>query len=314
MTEQPSPTTHRIAYLAGHGVGPEVTAAASRALDHLSRRHGFRVDEIHPPFGAETLIHSGSALPPATQRATASADAILVAGATEPALAALRASVGPAIRVTRTLDALGDSTVYAPLDDTGMPAAVARALAAAKTAGGRVMAVGVDETWLAHLADHSPVVVDHRPLTEALELLAGNAAGTVIAGQSVGDALATAPLLVGHERLTASADLPLVGPGVFAPTHGNDHVDSGHGVADPTEMLLATALLLSEGLGLRDAGRALERSVSTTLSRTRMPMTSNGTIVRETTREFVDAVLALIPSARRDTDIAPGVKGMSVTG
>ena len=145
MSEQPSPTTHRIAYLAGHGVGPEVTAAASRALDHLSRRYGFRVDEVHPPFGAETLMHAGTTLPPATQRATSTADAILVAGATEPALAILRASAAPVVRVTRTLDALGDSTVFAPLDDSGMPAAIDRAVAAAGTTGVTVVAVGLDE-------------------------------------------------------------------------------------------------------------------------------------------------------------------------
>ena len=100
-------------------------------------------------------------------------------------------------------------------------------------------------------------------------------------------------------------------PGVFTQ---NDHVDGGHGVADPTEMLLATALLLSEGLGQREAGRTLEASVTVALTRDRAPVASHGTSVRETTREFVDAVLALIPSARRDTDIAPGVTGMSVTG
>ena len=304
MSDQPSPTTHRIAYLAGHGVGPEVTAAASRALDHLSRRHGFRVDEVHPPFGAETLIHSGDALPPATRRATASADAILVAGATEPALASLRASVAPAIRVTRTLDALGDSTVFAPLDESGVPVAIARAVAAAKTAGSGVGAVDVDQTWRAHF-ERSPVTIEQLSLAEALELLAGSATVTVIAGPSVADALASA----GNERLTATAELPLDGPGLFAPTHGNDHVDDGHGVADPTEMLLATALLLSEGLDLREAGRSLERSVAAALGGTRTPMTSNGTTVRETTREFVDAVLGLIPNARRETDVALGVTG-----
>jgi hypothetical protein len=220
----------------------------------------------------------------------------------------LRASVKPVVRVTRILDALGDTTAYAPLDDSGVQVAVSRALAAATTAGSSVIAVGLDEAGRAQL-EGSPVAVEHRSLAETLELLRGNPAPSVIVGASLGD-----DSTFDHGRLTATADLPLSGPGVFAPTHGSDHVDDGHGVADPTEMLLATALLLAEGLGLREAGRALERSLTGALGRARTPMASNGTTVKETTREFVDAVLALIPSARRDANIAPGVTGMSVTG
>ena len=42
--------TFVVACLAGHGIGPEVTAAASRALAQVSRHHGFRIEEVHPPF------------------------------------------------------------------------------------------------------------------------------------------------------------------------------------------------------------------------------------------------------------------------
>src|SRR4051812_42136232 len=138
-----SATPHRIACLAGHGIGPEVTAAASRALEHLSRRHGFRFDEIHPPFEAEALTHGADTLPPSTRRATESADAILVTGASDASVGAVTALVRPVVRVTRTLDAAGDSTVYAPLSPDGSDAAIARAIAR----GGRLTAVGVDDSW-----------------------------------------------------------------------------------------------------------------------------------------------------------------------
>ena len=86
-----TPTTVVVACLAGHGIGPEVTAAASRALAQVSRQHGFRVDEVHPPFDGEGVMSSGHPLPSATHSAALAADAVLVAGATAPALAGVRA-------------------------------------------------------------------------------------------------------------------------------------------------------------------------------------------------------------------------------
>ena len=60
--------TFVVACLAGHGIGPEVTAAASRALAQVSRQHGFRVEEVHPPFDGEAVMQSGHPLPAATRR------------------------------------------------------------------------------------------------------------------------------------------------------------------------------------------------------------------------------------------------------
>ena len=104
--------TYVVAYLAGHGIGPEITAAASRALARLSREHGFDVEELHPPFDTEALTRSGHMLPAATRRATSAADAVLVAGDAAPALDGLRAELDLAARVTRVLDETGE-TVFA---------------------------------------------------------------------------------------------------------------------------------------------------------------------------------------------------------
>ena len=62
--------TYVVACLAGHGIGPEITAAASRALAGLAREHGFAVEELHPPFDTEALTRSGHPLPrrPARRR------------------------------------------------------------------------------------------------------------------------------------------------------------------------------------------------------------------------------------------------------
>ena len=71
--------TFVVACLAGQGIGPEVTAAASRALAQVSRQHGFRVEELHVPFGGDAVRRFGHPLPSFTRAACAEADAVLVA-------------------------------------------------------------------------------------------------------------------------------------------------------------------------------------------------------------------------------------------
>ena len=97
------------------------------------------------------------------------------------------------------------------------------------------------------------------------------------------------------------------GAGLFAPAEGTSSDYAGQDVADPSPMLLATALLLSEGLGRTSAGVALEESLQAALHGGRRPLDQAAPGVAATTREFVDAVLGLLPSARRDTEFALGV-------
>ena len=125
--------------------------------------------------------------------------------------------------------------------------------------------------------------------------------------ERVADAVVQAPRLRGTRGLAATGYLSAQGPGLFAPTHGAAHDIAGHGVANPSEMLLAAALLLGEGLGRRAAAEALEESLAAALrSSPRTPDVSQAGVAA-TTREFVDVVLALLPSARRDTEFALGV-------
>lgn len=303
-------TTVVVACLSGHGIGPEVTAAASRALAQVSRQHGFRVDEVHPPFDGEALMRSGHPLPPATRKATLDADAVLVAGAVAPALEGVRAELDLAARVTRTIDETGESTTFAPLHPDAADWTIDRAFRAAEARSGRLVSVGVAAAWGERVdarAERSPgVEVDHRTLADGLRLLAEGSPGVLVAEHVLADAISEAPKLGGRRRLTATGDLSMSGPGLFAPTHGTEHDGAGQGVADPSEMLLATALLLTEGLGRRSAGEALEESLLLTLRRPSRPTDASGTAVTVTTREFVDAVLGLLPSARRDTEFAMG--------
>ena len=306
--------TFLIACLAGHGIGPEVTAAASRALAQVSRQHGFRVEEVHPPFDREGVMQAGHPLPAATRRAALSADAVLVAGATAPALEGIKAELDLAVQVTRALAADGTSTTtFSPLSGSSADWALERAFATAKAHGGRISSVGVNDNWHAsvdrHTARHEGVEVTSVTLAETLQALASDAHGLgVLAVEGpLADAVTQAPRLSGRYQLAATGYLSPQGPGLFAPTHGAAHDIAGHGVANPSEMLLAAALLLGEGLGRRAAAEALEESLAAALSSSlRTPdLTQAG--VAATSREFVDVVLALLPSARRDTEFALGV-------
>jgi 3-isopropylmalate dehydrogenase len=55
--------THRIAVIAGDGIGPEVVDQALRVLDVLRRDRGVDVDLWHLPLGAELYLKDGTTFP-----------------------------------------------------------------------------------------------------------------------------------------------------------------------------------------------------------------------------------------------------------
>jgi 3-isopropylmalate dehydrogenase len=302
-----------VACLAGNGIGPEVMAEASRALAEVSSLHGFCVDEVHPPFGGEAVAQAGHPLPPATRRATLTADAVLVAGSSQPALEGVKAELDLGASVVRTqLASGGDLTVFAPLQDDAGEWAVGRAFDAARARDGRLVSVGVNGAWTdlvrSVATSHDGVAVRELTLAQALYEVAEapDRLGVVVTEHALAEALAEAPRLRGHSR-TAAGFLSATGPSLFGPTHGSARDIAGQGVANPTEMLLAVALLLGEGLGRHAAAQTLQGSVAAALSRPeRTPDVSEGGRVASGTREFVDVVLSLLPSARRDTEFALG--------
>ena len=59
---------YAVSFLAGHGIGPEVVAEASRAIGAVSHLHGFLVDEHHVLFGADALMRFGHPYPTTSRR------------------------------------------------------------------------------------------------------------------------------------------------------------------------------------------------------------------------------------------------------
>jgi len=102
----------------------------------------------------------------------------------------------------------------------------------------------------------------------------------------------SAAAFAGSHASIAQAWLPDEGPGVFAPGRTAPDDVAGFGVVDPMGMLLATSLMLAEGLKRRSASRTLERAVGN----------AHRAKEGQHTREFTDAVIALLPEARTDVE------------
>ena len=305
---------YTIACLAGEGIGPELTGEASRALAEVSRLHGFHVEELHVPFGREAVARFGHPLPYSTRAAYRSADAILVASTKEAALEGVKADLDLTWRVQRVRVAPGgDLAVVSPLVDEAEELAVKRAFDLARSRRARVASVGDGRAWQAHVereAERYPgLLVERLSLAEALPRLATEPGSfCVVLTQRVFAEALSDMAAFSHDarRVVASGRLSQGGPGIFGPTHGSAPDIAGQGVANPSSILLAAALMLGEGLGERAAATTLEHALAEALETGVRTADLLGAGVAATTRSFMDAVLELMPSARTDVEFVGG--------
>jgi 3-isopropylmalate dehydrogenase len=301
--------SYTVACLSGDGIGPEVMAEASRALADVSRMHGFAIDEQHVAFGGDAVRRFGHALPASTRAACRRADAVLVATTTEPALEGVKAELDLTWRMTRVRLNGTRLTVVSPLADDSEELAVERAFALACNRQARVTSVGASRAWRAvvdRAAEASPgVIVEHVSFESVVRTLFRRPAAfdVIVSEQAFAEALShTAAYAHGSTRMVASGRLSAHGAGIFGPTHGSALEIAGQGVANPSGMLLAAALML-EGLGERSAARTLENAVAETLGNVHTPdLVAAG--VGATTREFMNVLLAALPGSRTDTEFA----------
>lgn len=302
---------YTVACLSGDGIGPELMAEASRAMAEAGRLHGFQVDEVHAPFAGEAVTRYGHPLPAATRAACREADAVLVALTREPALEGVKAELDLTWRVQRVRLPNGDLAIVSALDDQVEAFVVRRAFELARSRRAQVAAVGGGSAWstiVAREADRHPgVQVDRLSLSEALPLLVDAPERFCVVlvrredAELVSDLAATSR---NGSRIVASGRLSQTGPGVFGPTHGSAPEIAGQGVANPSGMLLAAALMLGEGLGEQAAARTLERAVSEAIATGVRTPDLAGHGPAATTRDFMDAVLTLMPTARTDVEFA----------
>jgi 3-isopropylmalate dehydrogenase len=303
---------YTVACLSGDGIGPELMAEASRALAESGRLHGFGVDELHPPFAGEAVARHGHPLPASTRAACRRADAVLVALTREPALEGVKAELDLTWRVQRVRMPQGDIAIVSPLVDEVEPFVVRRAFDLARSRRARVTAVGEGAAWsatVAREAERQPgVQVERLSLSKALPLLMNDPDRFCVVVTEQEHAELVSDLAAASRngsRIVASGRLSSTGPGVFGPTHGSAPQIAGQGVANPSGILLATALMLGEGLEEHAAAKTLERAVSGALAAGHRTADLDGSGVAGTTRDFMDAVLNLMPSSRTDVEFFP---------
>ena len=302
---------YTVAFLAGDGVGPELTAEATRALAAVAPLHGFEVEQVHAPFGAEALSRHGQLVPAPTRQAVLEADAVLVASRAEPALRLLEADLDERAAATRVrVGRDADVVVLRPLDDCSSAWTVERAFALACERRAHVSVVTSNAAFRAQVEaaadEHPGVRVEQPRLSETVRALALSPErfDVVLGDTAFGSALAEVAAAEDDERVVATGRLAEHGPSLFAPSHGRAAAIAGQGVANPSSMLLALSLLLGEGLGERAAAETIGEAVAEALRGGVHTPDVHGERAASGTRDFVDVVLGLFQVATPNAEFA----------
>src|ERR1700693_1112636 len=177
--------TAKVACVTGAGTAPELMAEAVLALDAIARLHGLEIDETHVTFGAVAVARGGHAVPALTRAAILAADAVLVAGAEEPALAEIMSELDLRAQVTRVRFGHRDDVAFvSPLAEGAEEWTIEAAFRIAESRTMRIAAVG-DAPWNdlvdAVAAHHEHVHVEHLAPKLAISLAAFNARRFVVA-------------------------------------------------------------------------------------------------------------------------------------
>jgi len=300
--------TRTVACLTGAGTAAELMAEALHALDAVGRVHGFALEQVHAPFGGVALARLGQPVPASTRDAVHGADAVLVAGAEEPALDDVMAELDLRARLTQVrFGRQNDLVLVTATTADAVEWTVERAFALAESRSMRLSCVG-DNEWceLVETAatGHEHVRVEHVSPRDAMPFAAFDPARF--------DVLAVAPqwaegvveivAAAATHRVAAHGLLAEHGPSLFVPSPDGGFALAGHGLVDPSSMLLAAALMLEHGLGQPAAAATLAGAVSTALAHARTPSLLHPVA---TTREFTHRVLASFQLTNRNAEFWP---------
>jgi len=301
--------SYRVACLSGGGIGPEVMAEATRVLQETARLHGFEVEELHVPFGAEAQTSLGHPLPAQTRATYRGADAILAASRHTPALEGVRSELELVAELRRAGFAPeGDVVMLNPVASEHQEWTIARAFLLAHFRRERLSSIGGDRDWRLLVerlgVDQPEIEIEHLSLDAARLIVATDPShlDVVVAGEETATDLAREA-----EEMTlvaAEADLAASGPSLFGPTHRTASRIAGLGVANPSGVLVAVSLLLAEGLGERVAAGTLDRAIREALRKGARTADMVKAGIAATTREFTETVLAELPRARQNNDLS----------
>jgi len=291
--------TARVTCVTGAGTAPELMAEAVLALDAVARLHGLEIDETHVTFGAVAVARAGQAVPPLTREAILSADAVLVAGAEEPALEEIMRELDLRAQVTRVRFGECDDVAFvSPLASDAEQWTIDAAFRIAESRTMRIAAVG-DAPWSdlvdAVAAHHEHVHVEHLAPKLAIPLAAFNASrfDVVLVAPAWAEPMVEIAAAPASARVAAHGLLAGHGPSLFVSSPDGGFALAGSGVVNPSSMLLAAAMMLEHGLDASCAGATLAGAVSSVLvdgPRTPDRLRHGG--VGATTREFTKRVVS----------------------
>jgi isocitrate/isopropylmalate dehydrogenase len=266
----------QVACVTGGGTAAELMAAAVFALDQVARLHGLEVDDRHVSFGGVAFAWAAQTVPVATRGAILNADAVLVAGAEEPSLAEVMSELDLRAQVTRVRFGQSDDVAFVfPLRDESNEEgasdwAAHRAFEMAENRSFRLAAVG-DDAWFelvdAVAAEHEHVHVERLAPRVAVPLAAFNASrfDVVLLARPWAEPVTEIAAAPAASRVAAHGLLAEHGPSLFVPSPDGGSALAGHGVVNPSSMLLAAAMMLEHGLGAVHAGQTLAGAVSAAL-------------------------------------------------
>jgi 3-isopropylmalate dehydrogenase len=290
--------TATVACVTGAGTAPELMAEAMLALDAVGRLHGLTIDETHVTFGAVAVARAGQAVPVLTRAAVLAADAVLVAGAEEPALAEVMSELDLRAQVTRVRFGHYDDVAFvSPLAAGAEEWTIETAFRIAESRTMRIAAVG-DAPWNdlvdAVAAHHEHVHVEHLAPKLAIPLAAFNASrfDVALVAPVWAEAIVEIAAAPATARVAAHGLLAEHGPSMFVPAPDGGFALAGSGVVNPSSMLLAAAMMLEYGLDAPVAGATLAGAVSAVLvDGPRTPDLLHGG-VGATSREFTSRVMS----------------------
>ena len=290
--------TAAVACVTGAGTAPELMAEAVLALDAVGRLHGLEIDDTHVSFGGIALAKAGQAVPAATLSAILGADAVLVAGADEPALADVMSELD--LRAELTAVRFGHEGALAfvtPLEESAEEWAIEVAFQIAESRAMRLAVVG-DAPWnelVDAVADrHEHVRVEHLAPRVAIPLAAFEPGrfDVVAVAPAWAEPMVEIAAAPSATRVAARGLLSEHGPSLFVPLPDGGFATDGHGVVNPSSMLLAVATMLDRGLDAPAPAATLARAVSAALVDGRQTPDLLRYGVGATSREFTSRVVA----------------------
>jgi 3-isopropylmalate dehydrogenase len=290
--------TAAVACVTGAGTAPELMAEAVLALDAVGRLHGLQIDDTHVSFGGVALARAGQAVPAATRSAILGADAVLVAGAGEPALDEVMSELD--LRAELTCVRFGSDGALAfvtPLEESATEWAIEVAFRIAESRSMRLSSVG-DAPWNDVVdqvaARHEHVRVEHLAPRVAIPLAAFEASrfDVVAVAPAWAEPMVEIAAAPSATRVSAHGRLSEHGPSLFVPSPDDGFATGGHGVVNPSSMLLAAAMMLEHGLDAPAPAATLARAVSAALVGGRQTPDLLRFGVGATSREFTSRVVA----------------------